>query len=152
MTALLYFLPPPMMTAMRSGGVFWDISLLGYREIHGTAVWRCLVMYTELQTFGDSIGIHHHVLNAPWDPTLGGSWGLSPCHTGLRWVGSVFPPCWFSLYLMLSQITSLNTQQPLLMGFLSTIFLKTLSCVKGPGAQGECLVAVYQPKQIHFSA
>lgn len=39
-----------------------------------------------------------------------------------------------------------NFTQPLLMGFLNTIFLKTLSCVKGPGARGECLAAVYQPK------
>lgn len=31
---------------------------------------------------------------------------------------------------------STQEEQPLLMGFLSTIFLKTLSCVKGPRAQG----------------
>lgn len=37
-------------------------------------------------------------------------------------------------------------EQPLLMGFFSTIFLKTLSSVEGRSAQGECLITAYQPK------
>lgn len=46
----------------------------------------------------------------------------------------------------------IEEEQPLLMGLPSTFFLKTLSCVKGPGAQRGCLVAADNPKSSHLSA
>lgn len=46
----------------------------------------------------------------------------------------------------------IEEEQPLLMGFPSTFFLKTLSCVKGSRAQGRCSAAADNPKSSHLSA
>lgn len=62
------------------------------------------------------------------------------------WVGSRDLMCWCNVCLPLSQVTLLSMKQPLLGGFLSTFFLKTLSYVEGPRAPGEWFIVVYQHK------